>query len=120
MSYWDYLLRSAHWKQVRRDALRRAGYACVWCGDDGWLNVHHLHYDSIGCETEDDILVLCVECHESVSPVRKSLLAALKSLSVQKGVEFVPPENLRHAKQLEQRASGSPRLRAARVCELLS
>lgn len=29
------------------------------------LHVNHLHYESLGCETEDDLQVLCFKCHDA-------------------------------------------------------
>lgn len=58
-------LSSYEWKWKRYRTLRRAFFACQWCGKDrGKLDVHHKHYHSIGCEIPGaDIIVLCQSCH---------------------------------------------------------
>ena len=58
-----------HWRQTRRKAIRQAGYRCQACGKSrlqykAILQVHHLNYDNLGNEQEEDLLVLCKECHQ--------------------------------------------------------
>ncbi len=65
MRYDEYLL-SAHWIKTRRRAIGLAGGRCAWCPSRRRLNVHHLTYRRIGCERDDDLLVLCRCCHEKV------------------------------------------------------
>lgn len=79
IAYADYLL-SDHWKLTRQLALQRAGNRCQ-CGQcplasfyphelREWfprsysrLEVHHLTYERLGAEVDDDLLVLCGWCH---------------------------------------------------------
>lgn len=76
-------LQSDRWKQLRRRAFQRAGGYCARCHrhetemrrieiidpergtveSGATLNVHHLTYDRLGHEREDDLIVLCRECH---------------------------------------------------------
>ena len=62
----DYLkyLRSPEWKKTRNKRISLDQGRCQNCGATIHLQVHHLNYDSVGDETEDDIEVLCKECHE--------------------------------------------------------
>jgi len=63
MPYAAYL-QTAHWQQVREDALARAGYRCHQCrSGDGMLDVHHVRYDNRGDEAPEDVVVLCRGCH---------------------------------------------------------
>jgi 5-methylcytosine-specific restriction endonuclease McrA len=62
-AYADYL-RSYHWLKMRQYSLLRAGFRCQQCErDDGRLDVHHRSYDRLGKEHEDDLVVLCGDCH---------------------------------------------------------
>jgi 5-methylcytosine-specific restriction endonuclease McrA len=61
--YREYL-KSAHWHEVRAEALRRAEYRCQVCNADKVLNVHHRTYERIGNERQADLVVLCVKCHK--------------------------------------------------------
>lgn len=55
-------LRSAHWRERRKEFLEEENYVCEDCG--GVANqVHHLNYDCLGEEERDDVAVLCKECH---------------------------------------------------------
>jgi len=64
MPYHEYL-RSPEWANVRKAALRKAGYHCQLCYADGQLHVHHKTYDIKRGEEHwhDAIIVLCEECH---------------------------------------------------------
>lgn len=62
LPYREYL-KTDHWQQVRRDALRRAGYRCELCFASGQLDVHHKTYERRGMEQRGDLIVLCRDCH---------------------------------------------------------
>ena len=61
-------LKSYHWKCKRRAALFHHGKRCFKCGESGRiLQVHHLHYRSLGNENvATDLVVLCKECHKAL------------------------------------------------------
>lgn len=62
--YYDEYLASPHWQALRVKMLERAGYKCEACQDtDSVLHVHHLIYERLGCELEEDLIVLCELCH---------------------------------------------------------
>jgi hypothetical protein len=61
-TYNDYM-RSREWADRRALALSAAGYRCMRCGALRGLEVHHLHYRSLGAEREEDLEVLCTPCH---------------------------------------------------------
>jgi len=57
-------LQTKHWQHFRVEALRFAQYKCEHCGcENEELNVHHKSYINVGCETFNDVIVLCKECH---------------------------------------------------------
>ena len=59
-------LNSPAWRTVRTRALERADYRCYHCGAKRDLQVHHLSYDRLGAERDDDLQVVCADCHEAV------------------------------------------------------
>ena len=68
-TYLQYLA-SQEWWTIRRAAMRRARFRCERerPGDprhEGPLEAHHKHYRTLGCESLDDIEVLCDFCHEA-------------------------------------------------------
>lgn len=56
-------LTSEHWDDIRTRAYERARYRCQVCNGQESLNAHHRTYDRVGQERDDDITVLCAECH---------------------------------------------------------
>lgn len=63
MSYTQYL-KTEHWKDTRKNALKRAGNKCQLCGErDKQLHVHHNNYENRGREKDSDLIVLCSDCH---------------------------------------------------------
>lgn len=66
-AYRAYLLTS-EWRQTRNAKLRKAGYRCEVCGSKRALQVHHLSYERLGAERDEDLQVLCAGCHEDQHP----------------------------------------------------
>jgi 5-methylcytosine-specific restriction endonuclease McrA len=63
--YRDYL-RSPEWKQTRAAALRQAHGVCERCVLPRYgLQVHHVSYDRLGHEEDEDLAVLCPDCHRA-------------------------------------------------------
>jgi 5-methylcytosine-specific restriction endonuclease McrA len=66
--YAEYL-RGKWWRQKRAQKLKSVGHKCESCGRRGGpLEVHHLHYCSLGKERNSDLQVLCKPCHMSRHP----------------------------------------------------
>lgn len=68
-AYRDYAeyIRSWEWRWFRETILPARDYQCERCGwpaPEVVLHLHHLHYETLGKETEKDVLVLCEECHK--------------------------------------------------------
>jgi 5-methylcytosine-specific restriction endonuclease McrA len=64
--YREYM-QSQAWRDLRVDRIEHAGFRCERCGVEGtWssLQVHHLHYETLGEEEYDDLKVVCIPCHE--------------------------------------------------------
>lgn len=73
MDYEDYLL-SDHWKVIKKRKIKQANYQCEVCGEDEiMLQVHHKHYDNLGCEKDEDLAVLCPHCHQDVHKIISEL-----------------------------------------------
>jgi hypothetical protein len=62
MGYHAYLA-TPEWKRTRARALTRAAYRCQLCGNSDRLEVHHNHYGNLGNEADNDLIVLCRDCH---------------------------------------------------------
>ncbi len=54
-------LASEHWLKTRELFLKNHS-CCEWCYEPA-RDVHHLHYETLGAETEHDLVALCRECH---------------------------------------------------------
>jgi len=59
-------LDSPGWKARSRRAILEAGESCQQCGATGTLQVHHLTYERVGQELPEDLLVLCISCHNAI------------------------------------------------------
>lgn len=57
-------LATAEWRRRRDAKLRTAHWACECCGAKRNLQVHHLTYERLGREWDQDLEVLCRDCHE--------------------------------------------------------
>lgn len=71
--YKEYIVSSS-WKQKRWVAIQRANNRCQRCGKsikEVPLQVHHLTYDRLGCERDEDLLVVCAPCHEKEDEKRR-------------------------------------------------
>jgi 5-methylcytosine-specific restriction endonuclease McrA len=62
-SYGAYL-NSEWWKYKRLQKLHSVGFKCHRCNEICDLQVHHLHYLSLGREKNRDLEVLCRKCHQ--------------------------------------------------------
>jgi hypothetical protein len=56
------------WYQRRADLQSARGHRCESCGvDDVPLQLHHVTYEHLWNELDEDLMLLCDRCHESVS-----------------------------------------------------
>ncbi len=82
MNAQEYLhyLQSPEWKDRAKECIKHYGERCAVC-KCGWrrrtLHVHHLHYQNVGNEQVEDLVVLCKthhhEIHKMVEYDRQSL-----------------------------------------------
>lgn len=60
------VIHSDKWKLFRNNIMKKFSHTCQKCFrkfKPGFLHVHHLHYKTLGNEKEDDVLLLCQDCH---------------------------------------------------------
>ena len=62
-SYRTYLV-SEHWKTRKNLWYRKFGRACAVCGSFKFANLHHMHYENLGSEKDEDLISLCHEHHD--------------------------------------------------------
>jgi hypothetical protein len=72
-------LRTPWWLERSERRLEVAGYRCEYVGDDGkrcgetkCLDVHHLHYRTLGCEADEDLGVRCRHHHHEAHGLGES------------------------------------------------
>ncbi len=64
LSYEEYL-QTPEWEEIHKAALTRAGKRCQVCNtNDGSLSAYHTTFESLGCEQENDLIVLCEGCYD--------------------------------------------------------
>jgi len=65
-------LDAASYDSLRLQILRRDGWRCQACGTMSNLEVHHKLFRShSGDESEENLITLCVDCHEEVHVPRR-------------------------------------------------
>lgn len=58
-------LRSDRWLGLRALAIKKQHGRCILCGATSGINVHHRSYANLGgAGEEDDLFLLCGDCHE--------------------------------------------------------
>lgn len=63
---YDAYLTSEHWRQTRRRKLRAVDNKCERCGATRKLQVHHKHYRTLFAEADEDLEVVCQDCHRRI------------------------------------------------------
>jgi 5-methylcytosine-specific restriction endonuclease McrA len=62
---------SAQWKTLKRKVIEQRGNQCQRCGRaNASLELHHVHYRSLGGEQPEDVELLCRECHTRADEAR--------------------------------------------------
>ena len=56
--------QSAQWRGVRSSRLELDNHLCVFCKSEA-REVHHVTYENVGSETNDDLRSLCRVCHDA-------------------------------------------------------
>lgn len=63
--WYNKYLESGAWRELRQTILERDKYKCVLCKGDA-QQVHHISYERAGYEQPEDLISICLECHQSV------------------------------------------------------
>ena len=69
----DYLIEKTYSTECPDQSDRYGNYRCQECGwffQKNQLQVHHLHYNTLGHEKEKDLIVVCERCHKDLDEVR--------------------------------------------------
>jgi hypothetical protein len=59
-------MASPQWAERRGRTLMLAGGTCQRCGQRRATEAHHLTYDRLGRERDQDLLALCGPCHQAL------------------------------------------------------
>lgn len=70
INYYEYI-DSKEWKAKRQEAFAFYGERCSLCGKKKNLQVHHIHYRTLGKEDVRDLTILCGGCHSSFEKRKK-------------------------------------------------
>lgn len=74
-------IRSIEWRRFANEQRTRSDYHCERCGKHSLkLDVHHLHYRTLGNETPEDVQVLCRLCHRLAHPEQEAFEEFLATL----------------------------------------
>lgn len=84
-------IKSEKWREFCKAARVAAGLKCQRCGaKNKLLEVHHLHYSTLGHESLADVEVLCKDCHRPADRERE-LRSGLATFSRKKyGDDYSP------------------------------
>lgn len=64
-------ISSTQWKSLKLEVIKERGNRCRRCGKaSASLELHHLHYHSLGSEQPEDVELLCNECHTAADEAR--------------------------------------------------
>lgn len=102
MDYQTYL-RSPEWKAKRQEKLDSCQHKCECEGGccREATQIHHLHYDTLGNESLDDLQALCPKCHMAKSNVKNFYGNSIRDCCQKEEVEIDV-----HANSLEERFEG--------------
>lgn len=59
-------LNSPKWQATRKRLYKLYDYKCDSCGSPKNLCVHHITYENLGEEKDEDLVVLCQRCHRQL------------------------------------------------------
>lgn len=70
-SFYRAYLKSTAWKQKRAMKIASVGGRCERCPGSKKLHCHHRTYKRLGCETMEDLQILCETCHDRVEALKR-------------------------------------------------
>jgi len=62
--YYKKYIQSEIWRSFRNRIFKKRGFKCELCDSKKNLQLHHITYERIGKEDENDVIILCQECHK--------------------------------------------------------
>ncbi len=65
------VIRSKRWKLLKQARRNLTNNRCERCGRADYLELHHLHYQTLGNESLEDVELLCESCHEAADEERE-------------------------------------------------
>jgi hypothetical protein len=69
---YDQCISSTEWKNLRSKIIEERGNRCERCREQSVpLELHHVHYRSLGNEQPEDVQLLCGECHTRADGARR-------------------------------------------------
>ena len=88
-------LNSLQWFYIRKRIIKRDGNKCTKCGAKKSLHVHHITYDNLFNENDEDLITLCAACHMKEhgreKPIKKKHKKKAKR-KVKKRVKAIKPK----------------------------
>ena len=78
----------AYWFNLKDKARRRGRGTCEWCQLRPVADLHHRTYDREGQERPEDVMAVCIACHETIHGLRGARVGSdgqLIGLSVKVG-----------------------------------
>lgn len=78
-----------NFQEARLRVLERDDYRCRTCDHDGSihrLEVHHRHYRDGGSPKDEDLITLCVACHDLITNKMRGERYSKKELTPEDGV----------------------------------
>jgi 5-methylcytosine-specific restriction endonuclease McrA len=83
-------LSPEEYARVKREVLGRDRWKCQYCGTRNNLHVHHIVYRSEqGRDTSDNLVTLCLPCHDGVHGNNLSIWAENEDLGANCTLHFV-------------------------------
>jgi hypothetical protein len=76
-----------HWFALREFVMEKQSNHCGVCwrsGDDYKMELHHRHYDTWGNEGLEDVVLLCVSCHDAITSTIRSRRMAKGDQTIKK------------------------------------
>lgn len=67
-TYEEYL-KTKHWLKVKARYVLKYVKMCSMCESTTWIDLHHITYNRIGNERDEDLIWLCRTCHKKIHAI---------------------------------------------------
>jgi hypothetical protein len=103
-------INSDVWSDKRRERLKLDSYRCQKCGTAENLHVHHRTYKNFMHESMEDLVTVCISCHDLIHRAYKkskheSLSEITEKILKQPPVVKSPPSNMSKKRKAKIRKS---------------